>query len=312
MLACVVTLQVSSGVAMAQKSDLEGYLESILGIAPVQEVEKVAPHVDTAVIVRNRIRLSEPYYGEDGLRQLDADIARSLAPRVTFRFAGSGREAIHNHVTMAKSLRSFNDNWPERRYEVLAVARNGNTIEIQVRFERVDKTGVSSAGYALFRVEVDNQGKITMMEESSSPYSPPGFSSGMQPVAYHGEEKAPAVSSPTLRSSEDRSSLDPLIARMRALKCKYAVSAEQQRHLLELLPLIRQGESVNLVLPNTNGCTALHYSCGIGSLSITKWLLQHGANPNARDNNGVVPLRCVGDDNRAAIINALLEYGAQW
>ncbi|MBQ2380864.1 MAG: ankyrin repeat domain-containing protein, partial [Akkermansia sp.] len=94
--------------------------------------------------------------------------------------------------------------------------------------------------------------------------------------------------------------------------CKYAISAEQQRHLLELLPRIRQGESVNLVLPNTNGRTALHYSCGIGSLSITRWLLEHGANPNARDNNGMVPLRCVGNDNRAAIIRVLQDYGAQW
>ncbi|MBR2126267.1 MAG: ankyrin repeat domain-containing protein [Akkermansia sp.] len=108
----------------------------------------------------------------------------------------------------------------------------------------------------------------------------------------------------------DRSSLDPLIARMAALKCKHADSALYQRRLLTLLPLIRNGADVDITLPETKGNTALHYSCAIGSLSITKWLLEHGANPNAVTNKGATPLMCVGSDNRNAIIQALRAYGA--
>ena len=344
-----LALQAGCGAVVAQSTTeeqnryLDEYLDSVLGTTPIR-VEQEDPPVyspsapasytppvaapqpvytpptsyqydDTSTIVRNRIRLSEPYEGVEGLRQMEADIKRYCAPRLTFLPSGSTvkKATVLTHATMAKQLRAFNDSCPYRRYEVLAVARSGNMIEIQVRYERSTQKSGFSTGYALFKVEVDNNGKIITLGESSSKYSPPSFSPGMQLVPYNGTTSATySAPAPVVTSYEDRSSLDPLIARMRALKCKYAISAEQQRHLLELLPRIRQGESVNLVLPNTNGRTALHYSCGIGSLSITRWLLEHGANPNARDNNGMVPLRCVGNDNRAAIIRVLQDYGAQW
>lgn len=112
-------------------------------------------------------------------------------------------------------------------------------------------------------------------------------------------------------ATEDRSSLDPLIARMAALRCKHADSALYQKRLLTLLPMIRNGADVDLTLPETKGNTALHYSCAIGSLSITRWLLEHGANANAMTDAGKTPLQCVGSDNRAAIIQALKAHGAQ-
>lgn len=111
-------------------------------------------------------------------------------------------------------------------------------------------------------------------------------------------------------ASDDRSSLDPLIARMRALRCRHATSALYQKRLLTLLPLIRNGAHVDITLPETKGNTALHYACAIGSLSITRWLLENGADPNARTNKGADPLTCVGSDNREAIIQLLKQYGA--
>lgn len=104
--------------------------------------------------------------------------------------------------------------------------------------------------------------------------------------------------------------LQPLIDRMRALKCKHAVSAEQQRHLLEMLPQIRDGANVDMTTGNSEGHTALHYACGIGSLSITRWLVNHGADVNAEAYNGDTPLDCVGDDHRTEITNLLLQKGA--
>lgn len=112
-------------------------------------------------------------------------------------------------------------------------------------------------------------------------------------------------------ATEDRSSLDPLIQRMRDLRCRQSDSALYQKRLLTLLPMIRNGADVNLTLPETKGNTALHYSCAIGSLSITKWLLAHGANPNAVTDKGKTPMQCVGSDNRKAIIKELKAYGAQ-
>lgn len=114
-------------------------------------------------------------------------------------------------------------------------------------------------------------------------------------------------------STEDRSDLQPLLNRMAALRCKHASSAEQQRHLLQLLPMIRAGAPVDVVaLDDPYDRTALHYSCAIGSLSITRWLVNHGANVNATDVNGRTPLSMVGADNRTAITNLLLQNGASY
>ena len=132
-------------------------------------------------------------------------------------------------------------------------------------------------------------------------------------IQSNGEHAAPAPQpyAGSYSGGVDRSSLDPLIARMAALKCKQATSALYRKRLLTLLPMIRNGAHVDITLPETKGNTALHYSCAIGSLSITRWLLEHGANANAVTNAGATPLQCVGSDNRAAIIQALKAYGAR-
>ena len=138
----------------------------------------------------------------------------------------------------------------------------------------------------------------------------------IQALKAHGAGSIPTIPGSASAASSysnggDRSSLDPLIARMAALKCKQASSALYQERLLTLLPMIRNGADVDLTLPETKGNTALHYSCAIGSLSITRWLLEHGANANAVTDKGATPLQCVGSDNRAAIIQALKAHGAQ-
>ena len=110
---------------------------------------------------------------------------------------------------------------------------------------------------------------------------------------------------------DDRSSLDPMIANMQALRCREADSQLYQKRLLTLLPMIRNGADVNLTLPETKGNTALHYSCAIGSWSITQWLVEHGANVNALTNAGKTPLDCVGSDNAKRIRELLVSRGAR-
>lgn len=112
------------------------------------------------------------------------------------------------------------------------------------------------------------------------------------------------------RITEDRSDLQPLIDRMAALHCREESSKLYQKRLLLLLPMIRNGANVNITTPETKGNTALHYSVAIGSLSITRWLLQHGADPNAATDKGARVIQCIGNDNAAAIRRLLLDYGA--
>lgn len=123
-------------------------------------------------------------------------------------------------------------------------------------------------------------------------------------------QRGPSASNHQASPAGGRTDLKPLIDRMRALKCKHADSALYQKRLLVLLPMIYNGSDVNITLPDTKGNTALHYSCAIGSLSITKWLLEHGADPNAVTYKGATPLQCVGSDNGTAIRNLLIQHGA--
>lgn len=126
--------------------------------------------------------------------------------------------------------------------------------------------------------------------------------------AYHNRQNA---STEYTNADEDRSSLDPLIANMRALRCREATSQLYQKRLLTLLPLIRNGADVNVTLTETKGNTALHYACGIGSWSITLWLVEHGADVNAVTNAGKTPLDCVGEDNARRIRELLISRGAK-
>lgn len=147
--------------------------------------------------------------------------------------------------------------------------------------------------------------KVSWMPAAAQPAPAPA------PQAIY--QSAPQPAPVQYTSTEDRSDLQPLLDRMAALRCKHASSAEQQRHLLQLLPMIRNGASVDIVASDDPyRRTALHYSCAIGSLSITRWLVNHGANVNATDANGRTPLSMVGADNRTAITNLLVQNGASY
>ncbi len=110
----------------------------------------------------------------------------------------------------------------------------------------------------------------------------------------------------------DMEQLDAMIDRLRALKCKSADSALHQKRLLALLPLIRNGADVDVTLPETKGNTALHFACALGSWSITQWLVEHGANVNAKTHRGATPMDCLGDDNAARIKKLLQKHGGHY
>ena len=110
----------------------------------------------------------------------------------------------------------------------------------------------------------------------------------------------------------DMEQLDVMIDRLRALKYKSAESALYQRRLLALLPLIRNGADVDVTLPETKGNTALHFACALGSWSISQWLVEHGADVNAKTHRGATPMDCLGEDNAARIKKLLQKHGGHY
>ncbi len=174
-----------------------------------------------------------------------------------------------------------------------------------------ENTATAEGEYCAGSVENKMRGILVRLEPGTADAVEPEAGAADSGTPSYTNSSAASASSGGWSAADDRSSLDPLIARMRALRCRYATSALYQKRLLTLLPMIRNGANVDITLPETKGNTALHYACAIGSLGITQWLLEHGANPNAVTDKGATPLMCVGNDNRAAITQALLNHGAR-
>lgn len=114
------------------------------------------------------------------------------------------------------------------------------------------------------------------------------------------EEPAPVT--------DERAALEPMIARIADINSNDDTTLLYKKRLLTLLPLIREGADVNVTLPETKGNTALHYACSMGDFEITLWLLENGADPNARTNKGATPLKCAGSRRLRSLLQ---EYGAR-
>ena len=99
--------------------------------------------------------------------------------------------------------------------------------------------------------------------------------------------------------------LDALIAQLRSTPYSNAVQKAYQKRLLTLLPRISAGESVDTVLAQANGTTALHNACGLSHVEIVRWLVNHGANTKAKTAKGASVAMCVAPPNHK-IINKIL------
>ncbi len=84
-----------------------------------------------------------------------------------------------------------------------------------------------------------------------------------------------------------------------------AVERLYQKRLLSILPQIAKGASVNTVLPNANGTTALHNACGLSHVELVQWLVNHGADIYAKTAKGADVNACVGGRNAKMIQNIL-------
>lgn len=107
-------------------------------------------------------------------------------------FATEVQDFSEGKKTRQQLLNDFkllNDNWVQRSYHLLKVARKDNTIQMLVWYEclgRKNKKDINALndvmGYSLLTVVVDNDGKIIAMDEKNNAHCTPPFALGMSVV----------------------------------------------------------------------------------------------------------------------------------
>ena len=99
--------------------------------------------------------------------------------------------------------------------------------------------------------------------------------------------------------------LGELVRKLETTQYKTAVERLYQKRLLTLLPQIMEGAPIDTTIANANGTTALHNACGLSHVEIVRWLVEHGADLNARTAKGASVETCVGGPNAKAIRDIL-------
>lgn len=85
-------------------------------------------------------------------------------------------------------------------------------------------------------------------------------------------------------------------------------SLKQRRSMLPLLKEIANGSNVNTQKKELGDWTALHFSCAIGDVNLTRWLLLHGADQNLKNKSGDTPAKCIGPNHGSSIRDLLNKY----
>lgn len=106
---------------------------------------------------------------------------------------------------------------------------------------------------------------------------------------------------PSMDNGTPTTELSVLIGELQQRRYDKAVDRLYQQRLLTLLPRIAAGAPVDSVLENANGTTALHNACGLSHVAIVQWLVDHGADTQARTAKGASVDDCVGGPNARAI-----------
>ena len=95
--------------------------------------------------------------------------------------------------------------------------------------------------------------------------------------------------------------LGELVRELEKRQYKTAVERLYQKRLLILLPQIMEGGHIDNTIANANGTTALHNACGLSHVEIVQWLVDHGADLDAKTAKGAGVDDCVGGPNAKAI-----------
>lgn len=95
--------------------------------------------------------------------------------------------------------------------------------------------------------------------------------------------------------------LGELVRKLENTQYKTAVERLYQKRLLTILPQIMEGAPIDTTIANANGTTALHNACGLSHVELVRWLVEHGADINAKTAKGASVETCVGGPNAKAI-----------
>lgn len=133
-----------------------------------------------------------------------------------------------------------------------------------------------------------------------------------EPIKQQDQATSPAATSTSAENGTGAA--DELTGLIQALQAKkYSTDVEKlyQRRLLEILPRIAAGESVNTIIENANGTTALHNACGLGELDIVIWLVQNGADTSIKTGSGASVANCIGNDPDGSIRAVIMSIEAE-
>ena len=82
------------------------------------------------------------------------------------------------------------------------------------------------------------------------------------------------------------------------------------QHSLEIVEfLIQLGANVNAKAEND--CTPLHYAAYKGKIEVVKYLIEHGAQVDMRKKGGATPLHWAAENSKIEVVKYLIDYGAQ-
>lgn len=99
--------------------------------------------------------------------------------------------------------------------------------------------------------------------------------------------------------------LSRLISGLEAQKYPTAMERRYQQRLLGLLRRMAAGEPATITDAEGKGSTALHCACELSHAELVQWLVNHGADVNARTTSGASVHDCVCGKNAKAIRNIL-------
>lgn len=201
------------------------------------------------------------------------------------------------HIQLDKPVPGEEDLWPPDK---VSYAPHGELAVVQVR-------GRMRNLVLTLNFEKPDQGQASLswgMDESA--WLARGATFRLRPA----RSKEGRVVLPTTEDEEGAlqtldDGLGELVRELEQREYPTAVERLYRKRLLTLLPQIMEGAPIDHSISNSNGTTALHNACGLSHVEIVQWLIDHGADLNARTARGASVDDCVGGPN-ASTIRAML------
>lgn len=105
--------------------------------------------------------------------------------------------------------------------------------------------------------------------------------------------------------------LQAILSEIEQASYRSATDKLYQKRLVSLLPMVMMMHDASYTNPDYKGNTALHYACGLSHVKLVQWLVEHGADLEARTDKGASIDACIGGKN-AKKIKGILQAAREW